>query len=84
MYLLDGVDDLGQDTENKKVRIADQGLFDYVCANASKRTDSKYRHVLRARITGTVDLDNDEIQLHQVSEAILSDDGRALRYESRG
>lgn len=83
LYLLDGAANLAQSRDGQKLRVCDPEFVEFVRLNASQRDGSACRHELEARITGTVDMDGKEVQLLGVSDAIMKDGDRVLRYEPR-
>ncbi len=79
-----GPDRVNQADASSAIRICDGGLSDYIRQHASMgdRLDGEYR--LQARITGNVDMDGGETRLADISQAILKDGDRVLRYDPDG
>ncbi|GAB3103039.1 hypothetical protein G8770_09795 [Aestuariicella hydrocarbonica] len=80
----DGADPLaGIDQANEgrdKIQIADAGLEDYLVAKAVPLRHSIYTCLLDAKITGTVDVNDQVVQLWGITQAVLNGQGKTLTY----
>ena len=67
---------------NQRIKIADPSLVAFVRQQASPHLHPAYDYLMDAHITGTLDLDSDGVQFHQISRAVLQDHKGPITYQS--
>lgn len=93
VYLVDGAEVRGSDADRgqpdgpgDKIKIADPDLIEFLRANLLSQGGFPSPGCVQARVTGTVGMDGNEVQLLEVSEALFKDKEKTIRFrpKSRG
>lgn len=66
---------------SERIRITDQKFIGFLVENAPAINHSCYKHVLEARITSTVSPVETEVQFTEVSQAVIKDSTKTLKYD---
>ena len=68
--------------DGEKIQVADRALIDYLIRNAPYSHSSQCKFILSARLTGTVNMDGEIIELQEISEAVMKDEERVIHYRA--
>ncbi|WP_439133559.1 hypothetical protein [Pseudomaricurvus sp.] len=71
------------DAKNERIKISDSALLEFIRRNLSPNKNPTTPYILDAHITGTLDLDSEEVQFHNVSHATLMDHKGTYIFEAK-